>query len=183
MVKKIAILLTCVLIFCLSSCANGESSPAQTGALTEDTQNAAENNTTQTQSESEPENMEQEDDNMRENVFYITVADSTFTANFSDNSGADAFEQLLAGGSVTIEMRDYSGFEKVGGLGESLPASHSRITTQAGDIMLYQEDQIVIFYGSNSYSYTPLGRVNDLTGWADALGSGDVTVTFSLTQP
>ena len=48
--------------------------------------------------------------------------------------------------------------------------------------MLYNGSQIVIFYGSNSWSYTRLGRIDDLDGWADALGSGDVTVTFSLTE-
>ena len=83
-------------------------------------------------------------------------------------------------GPVTIAMSDYSGFEKVGPLGTSLPASNQQTTTQAGDIVLYQGNQIVIFYGSNSWSYTRLGHIGDLTGWEEALGGGDVTVTFSL---
>lgn len=80
---------------------------------------------------------------------------------------------------ITIQMTDYSGFEKVGALGTSLPTTNSQTTTQSGDIVLYQGNQIVIFYGSNSWSYTRLGKIDDLTGWEDALGSGDVTVTFS----
>ena len=80
---------------------------------------------------------------------------------------------------ITIQMTDYSGFEKVGALGTSLPTTNSQTTTQSGDIVLYQGNQIVIFYGSNSWSYTRLGKIDDLTGWKDALGSGDVTVTFS----
>ena len=81
---------------------------------------------------------------------------------------------------MTIQMSDYAGFEKVGALGTSLPTSNSQTTTQAGDIVLYQGNQIVLFYGSNSWSYTRLGRIDDLTGWTEALGSGDVSVTFSL---
>ena len=80
-----------------------------------------------------------------------------------------------------ILMSDYSGFEKVGALGTSLPASNSQTTTQAGDIVLYNGNQIVVFYGSNSWSYTRLGHIDNLTGWEEALGSGDVMVTFSLT--
>ena len=80
---------------------------------------------------------------------------------------------------VTLSMSDYSGFEKVGSLGASLPANNAQTTTQAGDIVLYNGNQIVIFYGSNSWSYTRLAHVDDLTGWVEALGSGDVTVTFS----
>ena len=81
---------------------------------------------------------------------------------------------------VVIQMNDYSGFEKVGSIGTSLPASNSQTTTQSGDIVLYNGNQIVIFYGSNSWSYTRLGKIDDLSGWTEALGSGDVTVTFSL---
>ena len=70
----------------------------------------------------------------------------------------------------------------MGDLGISLPASNRRITTQTGDIVLYQGSQVVIFYGSNTWSYTRLGRMDDLTGWEEALGGGDVSVTFSLEQ-
>ena len=65
-------------------------------------------------------------------------------------------------------------------MGTSLPTQSSQITTQAGDIVLYQGNQIVLFYGSNSWSYTRLGRIDDLSGWEEALGSGDVTVAFSI---
>ena len=80
---------------------------------------------------------------------------------------------------LTLNLRDYGGFEKVGSLGASLPADNRQTTTSAGDIVLYQGDQIVMFYGSNSWSYTRLARVDDLENWEEALGSGDVTVTLS----
>lgn len=112
----------------------------------------------------------------------VQVGEDTFTATLEDNAAADALAEMLEEGPVTIQMEDYGGFEKVGDLGTSLPASNRRITTQTGDIVLYQGSQVVIFYGSNTWSYTRLGRVDDLTGWADALGRGDVSVTFSLEQ-
>lgn len=120
---------------------------------------------------------------MQRDTFYVTIEDMTFAATFEDNSGAEALKTLLEAGPVTIDMNDYGGFEKVGALGQSLPTSNAQTTTQAGDIVLYQGDQIVMFYGSNSWSYTRLGKVDDLTGWADALGSGAISATFSLTEP
>lgn len=110
----------------------------------------------------------------------VQVGEYTFTAALEDNAAADALAEKLEAGPVTIRMEDYGGFEKVGDLGISLPASNSRITTQAGDIVLYQGSQVVLFYGSNTWSYTRLGRIEDLTGWEEALGGGDVSVTFSL---
>lgn len=117
---------------------------------------------------------------MQQNTFYVRVGEETFSATFADNSGAQALKELLTDGDVSIQMSDYGGFEKVGSLGQSLPTENSQTTTQAGDIVLYQGNQIVIFYGSNSWSYTRLGRIDDLTGWQEALGSGDLTVTFSM---
>ena len=110
----------------------------------------------------------------------VQVGGSTFTATLEENAAVNALVEMMERGPVTIQMSDYSGFEKVGPLGTSLPTSNSQTTTQAGDIVLYQGNQIVIFYGSNSWSYTRLGRIDDLTGWEEALGSGTVTVTFSL---
>ncbi|MCC8182932.1 MAG: hypothetical protein LIO45_08200 [Clostridiales bacterium] len=110
----------------------------------------------------------------------VQIGDSVFTATLEENDAVNALVAMMEEAPVVVEMNDYSGFEKVGSLGASLPASDSRTTTQAGDIVLYNGDQIVIFYGSNSWSYTRLGRIDDLAGWTEALGGGDVTVTFSL---
>ena len=110
----------------------------------------------------------------------VRVGASTFAATLEDNAAVDALVEMLESGPVTVQMSDHGGFEKVGPLGVSLPANDSRVTTQAGDIVLYRGDQIVIFYGSNSWSYTRLGRIDSLAGWTEALGGGDVPVTFSL---
>ena len=110
----------------------------------------------------------------------VQVGDVAFTATLEKNEAVASFVEMMRENPVSIQMSDYSGFEKVGSLGTSLPVNNSQTTTHAGDIVLYNGNQIVIFYGSNSWSYTRLGHVDDLTGWEEALGSGDVTVTFSL---
>ena len=112
----------------------------------------------------------------------VEVGGKHFTATLEDNKAADTLVEMMQEDPVTIQMSDYAGFEKVGDLGTDLPTSNRQTTTQAGDIVLYQGNQIVIFYGSNSWSYTRLGRIDDLTGWETALGDGDATVTFALEE-
>ena len=79
-------------------------------------------------------------------------------------------------------MSDYGNFEKVGPLGQSLPTNNQQITTEAGDIILYQGNQITIYYDRNSWNFTRLGKINGVTSQQlrDILGSVDVSVTFSL---
>lgn len=125
------------------------------------------------------DNTENEEE-LTEMKMTVQVGESTFTATLEKNAAVDALVEMMEHGSVTIQMSDYAGFEKVGALGSSLPTSNRQTTTQAGDIVLYQGNQIVLFYGSNSWSYTRLGKIDDLTGWTEALGGGDVSVTFSL---
>lgn len=76
----------------------------------------------------------------------------------------------------------YGNFEKVGPLGQSLPTNNQQITTEAGDIILYQGNQITIYYDRNSWNFTRLGKINGVTSQQlrDILSSGDVSVTFSL---
>lgn len=112
----------------------------------------------------------------------VRIGDAVFTATLEDNAAVNEFIEMMKESPVTIEMSDYSGFEKVGSLGRNLTASNSQMTTDAGDIVLYNGNQIVMFYGSNSWSYTKLGHIDDLTGWREALGSGDITAVFSLAE-
>ena len=112
----------------------------------------------------------------------VEVGGKHFTATLEDNKAADTLVEMMQEDPVTVQMSDYGGFEKVGDLGTELPTSNRQTTTQAGDIVLYQGNQIVIFYGSNYWSYTRLGRIDDLTGWETALGDGDATVTFALEE-
>ncbi len=126
-----------------------------------------------------------EEEPMKEAQFYITANGTTFTANFADNGSADAFRDLLREGDLTIHMSDYGGFEKVGSIGTSLPRKDTQIAATTGDVMLYQGSQIVIFYGTNRWSYSPLGKIEAAAAEAllSAFGSGDAAITFSLTKP
>lgn len=112
----------------------------------------------------------------------LTVGDNSISATLVENEATRELVSLLQNGPITIDMNDYGGFEKVGALPQSLPTSNSQITTTAGDIMLYQGRNMVIFYGSNSWSYTRLGKVDDeyLSGLREFLGSGNITLTISF---
>ena len=119
-----------------------------------------------------------------QNKIDITANGRTMTATLADTEAARQLLARLEDGSVTVRMNDYGGFEKVGDLPWALPASNRQITTSAGDIMLYQGDNIVIFYGSNSWSYTPLGRI-DGAGAAEIrnfLSGSSVDVTLSVSD-
>ena len=83
----------------------------------------------------------------------------TLTATLADNSSAVAFYEELQKAPVTVKMHDYGSFEKVGSLPKSLPRNDKQITTKAGDIILYQGNQITIYYDTNSWNFTCLGKV------------------------
>ena len=116
------------------------------------------------------------------NKIFIAVNGHTLTATLADNSSAQALVELLREAPITIEMQDYGNFEKVGGLGATLPRNDEQITTQAGDLILYQGNQITIYYDTNSWNFTRLGKIDDITQseLKEILGAESVTVTFSL---
>lgn len=114
------------------------------------------------------------------NQITLSFNGHTYTAALADNSSAEAFAELLKGGPLTVSAHDYGNFEKVGELGAELPRNDEPITTSAGDIILYQGNQITVYYAQNAWNFTRLGRINDPSGLRDALGSGDVELTFQL---
>lgn len=115
-------------------------------------------------------------------TLYIRANGNTIRARLEDNDSAAALVEILKERDVVIDMSDYGGFEKVGSFGFSLPRNDTQITTEPGDIILYSGNQLTIHYGNNSWSYTRLAKVENMTGTElrAALGSGDVTVTLSL---
>ena len=108
----------------------------------------------------------------------------TLTATLADNSSAHAFYELLQTSSITVSMHDYGSFEKVGSLPSSLPRNDTQITTESGDIILYQGNQITIYYDTNSWSFTRLGKVDGVTQTElkKILGKGDVTAVFEILE-
>ena len=123
-----------------------------------------------------------EADREEDNILYLQIGSRTFTATLAKNSSTDALKKLLTENPITIDMRDYGKFEKIGGLGTSLPTNDEQITTKPGDLMLYQGNELVIFYAPNAWSYTRLGKINNITPGElkEALGSGNITVTLTL---
>lgn len=115
-----------------------------------------------------------------ESMLNIKVGDQTLLAVWEENSSAEAFRELLSQGPLTVEMEDYGGFEKVGDLGTTLPRNDTQITTQPGDVILYQGNQITIYYGTNTWNFTRLARIADPGDLKEKLGDGTVCVTFSL---
>lgn len=109
----------------------------------------------------------------------MKIDQTVVDVSWEDNAAVQELKDLAASG-INIEMSMYGGFEQVGSIGKRLTQNDKQITTQAGDIVLYSGDQLVVFYGSNSWSYTRLGKINcsqkELT---ELLGNGDVTITLN----
>lgn len=129
----------------------------------------------------ETENTENTEDKT-EMKMTVKIGNAVFTATLEDNAATRELMEMMKQSPITINMSDYSGFEKVGPLGRSLTTENHQTTTSAGDIVLYNGNQIVMFYGSNSWSYTRIGKIDDLTGWEEALGSGSITAEFSIAE-
>ena len=117
-----------------------------------------------------------------QNKINIKIDGMSMSATLADNVATKALVEKLSTGPITITMNNYGGFEKVGALPWSLPSADTQITTKPGDIMLYNSNNIVIFYGQNSWAYTPLGvlETTDSSEISSFVGSDDKQVTISL---
>ena len=111
----------------------------------------------------------------------MTIGNTPVSVDWEDNEAVEALKDLCRNQPLTIQMSMYGGFEQVGPIGTALPQNDMRTTTSAGDIVLYSGDQMVVFYGSNSWAYTRLGHITDKTQaeLAELLSNGNVTVTLS----
>lgn len=109
------------------------------------------------------------------------INDVEIPVTWENNQSVNALKDDLQMGDIVISMSMYSNNEQFGSLGKTYPSSDIQITTNNGDIVLYSSDQIVVFYGSNSWAYTRLGRIdlleNEVT---ELLCNGDVTIRLSL---
>ena len=112
----------------------------------------------------------------------IRVNNKVLEVKLEDNESTKSLVERLKNGDISVKANEYGGFEKVGDLGFSLPRNDKNITTSAGDIVLYQGNQISLFYNSNSWSYTKLGKVQNVSSkdLKNILGSEDVSLVLSL---
>ncbi len=112
----------------------------------------------------------------------IKAGDTTFTATLENNSSVEALKEMMKDKPLTLDMSDYANMEKGADLGRTLPQNNVHMNTKPGDIILYQGRTLVIYYDTNSWSLTPIGRIENVNADSlkKALGSGNVTVSFSL---
>jgi len=116
-----------------------------------------------------------------EPVMQMKIGGTPVTVAWEENESVDALKELAAGG-LTIQMSMYGGFEQVGSIGQRLPSSDVQTSTSSGDIVLYSSNQLVVFYGQNSWAYTRLGYITDKTPeeMRELLSHGDVTITLTV---
>ncbi len=112
----------------------------------------------------------------------MRINDTDISVEWEDNESVEALNELAKDGPLSVQMSMYGWFEQVGYLGTDLPRNDAQTVTRSGDIVLYSGDQIVVFYGSNSWAYTRLGHIMDKSDeeMAQLLSNGDVVITLSL---
>ena len=114
-------------------------------------------------------------------IMYMYIGGGRAEVALAENEATKALAGLLEGGDIVCTADDYGGFEKVGALGTELTRNDRQTIAQPGDVILYQGNQITIYYGTNSWSFTRLATIDDPTDLKEKLGAGTVSVTFSLT--
>lgn len=115
------------------------------------------------------------------NRMKMTINGNPVTVDWEDNDAVSALQNAVKDNPLTIQTSMYGGFEQVGSLGMDLPRNDTQITTQPGDVILYSGNQMVVFYGSNTWAYTRLGKITDKTDaeLQTLLSNGNVTIVIS----
>ena len=180
MIMEKARLLFFVFIYSMfaMACSTEPEIPSGNGTETE----ISNGNNNQDEENTNNDNQNNTEESMSDSTIKIEVNGTTLTATLKDNVSTRALVNLLKEGPLTINMNDYAKMEKVGPIGTTLPQCDERLTTQPGDLILYLGQYFVIYYAPNTYSLTPLGKIDNTSGdeLIRILGNGDVTVKISL---
>lgn len=114
----------------------------------------------------------------------IEVNGTDIQVKLCENSSAKAVEELLRDGPLTLEMKDFAHMEKFASLGMQLPANDEHITTEAGDVILSEGNLLVIYYAPNTWNFTRLGKVQNLSEkeLRDVLGKGNIRATLTIEE-
>ena len=130
------------------------------------------------------ESMTDSEERLAENTLKLFINDEEIPVTWEENESVKAVNNLAESSPIIIDMSMYGGFEQVGSIGQSIPRNDKQMTTSAGDIVLYSGNQLVIFYGSNSWAYTKLGHIDNKSEeeLGRLLGSGNVTITVSVNE-
>ena len=173
MKRFITIIIGLVLICTLVGCGKN------TNNTTEPSNPTTQEPSTTTPADTTPDTTTTEDDTMNKTLT-LKIGNTEVEVFWLDNDSVKALKQLAKDG-LTIDLEMYGNMEQFGSLGSTLPSSDANLTATAGDIMLYQSNKIVLFYGSNTYSYTKLGHINlSKSELTELLGEENVTITISL---
>lgn len=199
MKKRICVVLLFTALFTITACGNSNvehNSDGQTERSTTPTERpnvdlkevketepeTAQEREVQTENQQTKDAQENTQQEVTEMKMKIQIGNTTFTASLAENSSVDALKELMADGQLTLNMSDYANMEKGADLGVTLPQNNEQMNTQAGDLILYQGRTFVIYYDTNSWSLTPIGKIDNIDAeeLREVLGTGDVTVTLSL---
>ena len=179
-----AALAVCILLICFSSCGSENTAPAKDTTYQKEV--TSQKNDEQTAPEKAAVPTDTVSDETEENTIMETLTmkidGKKVTVDWEENESIAALTELVKDKPLTVQTSMYGGFEQVGSIGTSLPRNDAQTTTQAGDIVLYSGNQIVVFYGTNSWAYTRLGHITDKTAeqMEKLLGNGNVTIEFSF---
>ena len=130
----------------------------------------------------EPATEETGTEEVKAKMLRMMIGNTAVAVEWENNESVEALKAQCENEPLVIQMSMYGGFEQVGPIGSRLPSNDAQTTTSAGDIVLYSSNQIVVFYGSNSWAYTKLGHITDqdASGMAGLLSNGNVTITISM---
>ena len=193
--KKVRDIITMsLLVFVLAACNSSSQDVYEELSKTEITDNSsAESNTDIIKQIEETKSSDDETDDQKQTIvmndsndfekdanMIMTIGDTKVDVSWEDNDSVRELKEL-AEKNLLIQMSMYGGFEQVGSIGQSVTRNDKQTTTEPGDIVLYSGNQLVVFYGSNSWSYTRLGKINlSDEELENLLGNGDVTITLSM---
>ena len=184
MKRSKSVIYTIMMMFAISACAgrtSNDSAVSMSGQeeISKETEEMTMTASPENGSDEMPEQEGSKEEVAAMDELCLSVGDKRLSVEWEDNESVDALKDLVGYG-MNINMSMYGGFEQVGSIGTSLPRNDSQMTTSPGDIVLYSGNQIVIFYGSNSWAYTRLGRITDKTEQelAEMLGNGNTVLRF-----
>ena len=174
MKNNLVLIIGFIIVFSLASCSSNKTTTKSGNSTTPPSATVPSTDTNSTYTEPK------DDNSYMNKKIELRIDNTTVEVNWLDSNSVNALKELVKDG-LAINMHMYSTFEQVGSLGQSITSNDETITTSAGDICLYQSNQIVIFYGSNTYQYTKLGHINmtknELT---ELLGEDDVVISLTL---
>ena len=182
MKRFLALTAAVALLLSMTSCSNTEVPASEsTSVITTESTTTASALLETTTEVSASDTAAQTESSETEAEMVLRINDQVIQVEWEDNESVKALKKLASNGTITIEMSMYGGFEQVGSIGTSLPRNDEQTTTSPGDIVLYSGDQIVVFYGSNSWAYTRLGKIQNMSeeDLTSLLGSSAVTLTIN----